>query len=806
MTLTSEQSQRTAFWLTVHVIYAEYTNKPLLNLGFIFSLAIATSTLLSILILNDASKQQYQAANRQLESPISSYILPRKGQYITIKDYQYLRSLGFSQIRGEHRFKQTLANGKSMSIRAFDMLPLVLTTPKSYTSIKLNIGNKYAAELGISFDDNTSLLALADGKFIPTNINTNNRWGKVGVIDIALAWKVFPKIEGFTQLVVGPLSEQQQAHLVAALPEHLTLLETWSIGEQEGFAKALHLNLTALALLAFVVSLFIAFQAANQAWSKRAELAIQLRLLGVTLNIIFKALLFETLILTILACLSGMIIATCLVSVLLPLLGLTLEQLYNLQISEQMVWQNHYSLWAFCISAFAVIIALLKQFHVIRTVNVAIAARKRSTPFNFKISLFVALIFALFFYFWPENSWAQLMIKYSFILLASVAILPNVLTTFLLLFSTRLSSFRLGFIFKDASEQVARRYLPLAAFYLALTSSIAAALMINSFQHAFTSYLDQLLSADLFVKTQQKSKKALTAWFEQQESIEEYTLFQFTTAKYQQDTVTIYRLSSPRQRESMLLKSGTIVGFNQTSHVCYINEQLALKRSIKLEQMIKFEQPKNVILCQVKGIYHDYGNQGLAVKVSINKEINSLMSWQDTGYGLFISSGVEKLRQALLDTAFVNTNITPEQIYQSSDMKKLALKIFKQTFVLTQAIAFVLLSIACFGLFLSAHSLELARKTDLHILSSLGYSRFSLFKHMLVQWLVLAGSVTLFSWPIAVIIADALVGKILPVSFGWSMPLIFELGSFVGSSVIGLLILLPALAIPLYKLNIKTSL
>ena len=41
---------------------AEYLNKPILNLSFIFSLAIATSTLLAILVLNHASEQQYQKA------------------------------------------------------------------------------------------------------------------------------------------------------------------------------------------------------------------------------------------------------------------------------------------------------------------------------------------------------------------------------------------------------------------------------------------------------------------------------------------------------------------------------------------------------------------------------------------------------------------------------------------------------------------------------------------------------------------------------------------------------------------------
>ena len=53
-----------------------------------------------------------------------------------------------------------------------------------------------------------------------------------------------------------------------------------------------------MAILGFIVSLFIAFQAANQAWAKRGELAAQLRLLGIKLSTIQKVMLCESLFLT----------------------------------------------------------------------------------------------------------------------------------------------------------------------------------------------------------------------------------------------------------------------------------------------------------------------------------------------------------------------------------------------------------------------------------------------------------------------------------------------------------------------------
>jgi putative ABC transport system permease protein len=791
------------FLLVLKAHIGEYINKPLLNLGFIFSLAIATSTLLSILVLNDASEQQYQSANSRLKSPVAFHIVPASGETISISDYAKLRAQGFYQLNATHVFSKTLANGKEIAFRAIDILPLVLTMPASYTSKAVNVEQSYAVSLGLTSKNSVPVsLAVSNYDAIAVNINNIADWGNVALLDIALAWQLFPDIKGFSHLMVSEMSVSETSRLKAALPPYLSIQETWSITEREGFANALHLNLSALAILGFIVSLFIAFQAANQAWTKRRELATQLRLLGIELNTIIKVMLCEALSLTLLASMLGMAIAFVLVSFILPLLGLTLEQLYQLQVSGQFQWQWQYSLWSFAISSIAVMAALLKQFRLIGSAKIAFSARLPQQYFSFKITAMVAAILLILFVFWPNNSWHHLMFKYGLLLLASVAILPNFLKFFLQTLVLISRSFRLRFIFQDASQQVGRRYLPIAAFYLALTASIAAALMVNSFQSAFVSYLNQLLNADLFVRYNAEQKQPLSRWLQQQNGVEEYVLFASTVAKYQEDTVEVHRLSSKNQQQSLLLKSGQLVALNSTERSCYINEQLAYKRLIKVQEVIEIKQGQQSLFCRVQAIYYDYGNQAFAIKIPSKLNIDELSAWQETGFGLFLTLDANVIKQALID----DVGIDNSQMYQPEQIKKLALAVFEQSFALTQAIAFVLLSIACLGLFLSANSLELARKPDLHILSSLGYSQFELFSHMLWQWLLLAFGTIVLSFPVATALANALVSLILPASFGWSMPLIFEIGPFVVSSVLGMLMLIPALALPLYKVNVRASL
>jgi putative ABC transport system permease protein len=791
------------FLLVLKAHIGEYINKPLLNLGFIFSLAIATSTLLSILVLNDASEQQYQSANSRLKSPVAFHIVPASGQTISISDYAQLRAQGFYQLNATHIFSKILANGEKIAFRAIDILPLVLTMPVSYTSKAVNIEQGYADSLGLTIKNSVPVsLTVNNHDAIAVNINDVADWGNVALLDIALAWQLFPDIKGFSHLMVSEMSVSEISRLKATLPPYLSIQETWSITEREGFADALHLNLSALAILGFIVSLFIAFQAANQAWTKRRELATQLRLLGIELNTIMKVMLCEALALTLLASVIGMAIAFVLVSFILPLLGLTLEQLYQLQVSGQFQWQWQYSLWAFVISSIAVISALLKQFRLIGSAKIAFSARLSQQYFSFKTTAIVAAILLVLFVFWPKDNWHYLMFKYGLLLLASVAILPNLLKFFLQTLALISRSFRLRFIFQDASQQVGRRYLPIAAFYLALTASIAAALMVNSFQSAFVSYLNQLLNADLFVRYNAEQKQPLSQWLQEQNGVEEYVLFASTVAKYQEDTVEVHRLSSKKQQQSLSLKSGQLIALNSTERSCYINEQLAYKHLIRVQEIIEIKQGQQSLSCRVQAIYYDYGNQAFAIKIPSKLNIDELSAWQETGFGLFLTLDANVIKQALMD----NVGIDSSQMYQPEQIKKLALAVFEQSFALTQAIAFVLLSIACLGLFLSANSLELARKPDLHILSSLGYSQFELFSHMLWQWLLLAFGAILLSWPVATALANALVSLILPASFGWSMPLVFEIGPFVVSSVLGILMLIPALTLPLYKLNVRASL
>lgn len=790
--------------LILKVQLAEYKQNLLLNIGFIVSLAIATSTLLSILILNHASKQQYKEANILLESPVAHYIVPKQGNTVTKKDFAKLRKLGFYELQPILSFKKRLKNNKLVSFKAIDLLALSISKPDLYNPNAILLSAEYAQKLKLELP---SKLRLVNNHTFAVKQIKSNLWHNVALLDIAHAWSIFPEYTGFSYLIVSEMTQDRLYSLSKLLPEHLILQQSFDIKERSGFADALHLNLTALSILGFIVSAFIAFQGANQAWHKRSELMSQLRLLGVGLFEIKLALMFEALFLIVLSSVLGLILSILMVSFLLPLLGFTLSQLYQLQSSGHFQWDWQYFLWSLIISSFAVFLALLNQFKLIKSKEISLYAKQSKvnltqSRFIKNLLLFVVLT-SLVFFTMPEFNWHFIMLKYGVLLIITTALLPLFLYLIFSVLNTFISRYQINFILQDLKNQISIRFLPLATFYIALTTSIAAALMVSSFESAFTKYLDQHLNEDLYIRFKVGEKEKIENWLNQHSNVDEFLLYYDAKAKVGKNTVAVNTINSKRQFSSIVFKSKLSQSLNQVlDKSCFINEQLALKRNILLGDMIPISQNTSTSVtfsCTVTGIYFDYGNPSFEVTIARKLAITHLKRLKEIGFGVYFKSFDDDVMTDLI----AQLNIDESQLYQPSQIKKMALIVFKKTFLLTQAIAVVLLSIACFGLFLSANNLELARKSDLFILISLGYSKSALFIHMLIQWLLLACGCILLSWPIATILADVLVSKVLPSSFGWSMPLLLETSSFISSSIIGLICLIPALTIVLSKINVK---
>ena len=282
--------------------------------------------------------------------------MPKRGNSITIKDFAKLKQQGFSQLQGVLSFRKKLKNETSVYFKAIDLLPLSISQPEIYDPNSILISSEYANTLNLT----DSFELLDNQKYLFKKIESK-LWHKVMLLDVSYAWQLFPEHKGFSYLIVNKMTPKRLQYLTQALPENLVLQASFNIKTRSGFVDALHLNLTALALLGFIVSTFIAYQGADQAWHKRAQLMSQIRLLGISLFEVKFVLMLEAIILIAISSLFGLLLSFMFVGVLLPILGFTLSQLYQLQSSGHFEWNWLYLLWSVLISSLAVFLALFNK-------------------------------------------------------------------------------------------------------------------------------------------------------------------------------------------------------------------------------------------------------------------------------------------------------------------------------------------------------------------------------------------------------------------------------------------------------------
>ncbi|MCE0734353.1 ABC transporter permease, partial [Halomonas sp. G15] len=142
------------------------------------------------------------------------------------------------------------------------------------------------------------------------------------VMDIAAAATLLESGETLSRLVSAPGA-------LAAAPAGLALTRATTLVSPGQLTQSFHLNLTALALLALIVGLFIVQAALGLALEQRLEMLRTLRALGVSGRTLVTGLALELVLLGVVGALAGIAGGVWLARALLPDVAATLGSLYG---------------------------------------------------------------------------------------------------------------------------------------------------------------------------------------------------------------------------------------------------------------------------------------------------------------------------------------------------------------------------------------------------------------------------------------------------------------------------------------------
>lgn len=807
--------------IPLKLLFNSYSQHLSRTIIVIIALLIASIGLSSVLVLNDAAKQSYKNATRPLLSDIHYRITPSGTAPLTKYDYAQLRRKGLTQIVPIlEKTVDLYVQGKSTTVRAtlvgldpFALLNLqqpetpedgALTNKQasSFSQLWQRQGvlithPLFAEELGLAEGHQ---LRLESGRMLPKlAIADLTGLGRQLVLDISLLQQGLDTPHFSEIYVVG---NRDPKFISSLLPTHLKL-EKLNTGEDaEQLTGSFHLNLLAMAMLMFVVCMFVVMNALHLLMMKRIPNLRILRQLGIGRAQIFLSMLVETLILCIVIAPFGTLIGIEFSQFLSPTVYQTLENLYDVNVSFSQVSFINLLLICLVASCVGAVVACLLPIYQL---NQKLTQSQKTLPsfsVNVKWLLLSASLLGLAFLLFLFNqglTWSFMII--ALLIFAGCAGLISLLPTILFGCQKMIPANRplLRWSIADSIRVSRHSKIAFCAFFIAVATNIGMNLMVDSFRIATNEWLSQRLNAQGYLITEEVEK--LNRWRELNARDIELVERRYTSGFLGQHKIDIVSYPSSQQfADAMRFEQNTLDVWQRfaNNQGVLINQQLALQLGYSLGDTLSLQLAEDRLSFDVVGIYYDYGNPQKQLLMPL-KRMQALQT-QTGNFAVFTDT------DATFDAfkvALTNSEV-PVRILDTKALLGLSMQTFDQTFVITNSLNIVTLLVAAFSLGTSITIIDLDNRAQRSLMRSLGISKMRLLAGTMSQYFFLSVLTCLLAIPFGIILSWLLINLVNTQAFFWNYPLQIRIGDVLNVVALSLMIMLSVTLVPLLKQNTRS--
>jgi putative ABC transport system permease protein len=595
------------------------------------------------------------------------------------------------------------------------------------------------------------------------------------------------------------------------LPGHLEFVSNTESPDPAELTRSFHLNLAAMGMLAFVVGIFLTYNALAFSYTDRHELIRKLRLTGVLKMELARSLLLELLLFLVAGALIGSWLGAQMAAWLLPGVGQTLAQLYGVYIRypDGLVPQG---IWLPLLMTL-VAAGLCVLFPLRQTLSgpllerrqtgwqlQSIIRRDRLMAFGAVLFLTSAVVIGLT----AANLWMALF-GMACLLLGAALLLPMVLRVLIGGMEKLVPSqnARLSWLLADSRWLLGPASLALMAMTLALVANSGLNTMIHSFRGATNDWLDQRLVANLYLRGAQKLT-GLEAWLNTE-------MPGLTVAERYRDVITrpapsgkpvaievVSLRDGDRFRDSIKLMRGlenATVDF-ESSQGIYISERAWRIDGWQLGETI--DLCENHTGTPILGIYRDYGNPNPQWLLS-RQLFRSC--WPDkAAMGLSVVGPKDRDWNEVRTAISEKFRLEEDDIINQDELKKVGLAVFDRTFVVTRSLNALTLLVAAIGIFCAISAIHHHRVGQQALLISLGLTRRERGSLLLLQWGMLGLLCMVLVWPFGTALAAYLGAVVTPAAFGWSFPLQLEWQHYLVLAILAAGCLMMAVILPSLRL------
>ena len=842
-------------WPFFAILLKSYRNNKFNLMMLMTSLIIAAGGLSAVLVINSSAKQSYSSDQQFLVSNVTHAITSSSTKFkLTQQDYAALRRKGFNQVVAVAQTRQHVYSNKQttkkitqrpLDFTGIDIFSL-LSLPSYSNSVSLSeqasqthkTNNRIDSENnslinGFSLNEPTAVLHPQLHKALNNQITSETRsqfvdlfltasgvplpklktienasLGNDIIMDIAELYRLYPSSELSMLLVVGELTKVQRNDLQKVLPNHLQLSSS-DVGEQNSeLTSSFHLNLMAMALLMFVVCLFIVVNAVNLLLNSRLKWLKICRQLGISRSQLFIVQLFEISLVTLLSSLLGVVVGIELAKLASPGVQATLENLYSVEVGFGTVSFIGLFLQVAGICLFgslcATFIPLNKLNHQLAQTKDVLTSEKQQRSWRYAIwcCCFTFAGMAYFILNIAQNL-GLLLLATALVILAGCCVLlvnyPRILAFIYGFIPNRFPLLRVSAMQSLALSGKVK--IACCAFFIAATSNIGMNLMVDSFRGATLGWLEQRMVADYYIyNTGEPNIKLLASGTD---LVVEQRL-EKTIVYKNKEIQQFSQLSTVSHQESMVFyddgksdKKELWIEFDLGKSI-FVNQQFAFGFDYDVGDVVDLPHPSSGELLPFKilAITYDFGNPYAQVLLP-----QSMFESSNAKCCMYALKGSEDdidiLKDRMLEVGLDHS----KQLYKTDELLAVSMQTFDNTFIITDGLNIVTLLVAALSLACAIIVLMNDVRPQNMLLRSMGVSAFKTQSLALFQYLLLCFIALIFATPFGILLSWILIFDINYQAFAWTYPVIISPLKILQVYVTSFIIVVAVVAIPIIRVG-----
>ncbi|KIC08463.1 ABC transporter permease [Leisingera sp. ANG-M1] len=785
----------------LHAVLSHWWRHPLQLATLMAGLALATGLWSAVQAINAEARASYARAAEQLGTAGADRLLAENGT-IPLGRYAALRRAGWNLapvLEGTVRFGR-----QSFDLMGVDLLnhPMVanLANAAEQDGVQpldalLPSGRLFAhPATAIALEANQTPYPVTSTEALPRN---------VVAADLSLASRLLRQPKSLSYLLILPDQLPGLRPLAEIAPGLIHAKADSASADTARLTDSFHLNLTAFGLLSFAVGLFIVQGAILLSLEQRRGLIRTLRGLGVPMGLLVAVFAAELAFVALAAGLAGLAGGYFVAAALLPGVSATLAGLYGAPVEGSLSLRPVWALSGLAMAFGGTVLAGAQSLFAIWRMPLlsAPAAHARGqqagrSQWGSAIAGIACILVGILIL----KTFQGLLAGFAFLgglMLGAAMVLPLLISAGLLLGARLARRPFSAWLWADTRAQLPGMSLALMALLLALATNIGVGTMVSSFRLTFNGWLDQRLSAEVYVTATSDAQGAELATWLNQKGIRVLPIRRHDL-RFRGAPLRLYGvIDDATYRDNWPMLQSLPDAWDQVAagKALLVNEQLANRHGLSPGAELRIAAGWEMTIA---GIYSDYGNPNGQAIVSLPELLQHAPDIANRQFGLRLPPDqlpetISEIRKAF--------EIPRENIIDQAELKARSLSVFDRTFVITAALNLLTLGVAGFAMLTSLLTLWSQRLPQLAPVWAMGVTRRQLAAAELLRSLLLAAITALLALPLGLVLAWALLAVINVEAFGWKLPMYLFPIDWLRLFLLALLAAVAAAALPALRLS-----